>query len=625
MKRMLLCQLVLLSIVSSVALAIQSPTNLISLTGDKSVILHWDPIINGNLSGYRVYRSTTGAGGPFTLLNSSVLTSPGYCDVSSLVVNGQTNFYYATAVDTSSNESPPSISLSALPHLFATTNEFLDYVQQACFDFFWYAANPFNGLVPDSSSPGSDCSIAAVGFGLTAIGIGVDHGWITRSQAGARVLTTLNTFWQNPQGTNTSGTIGYQGWFYHFLNMNTALRTSDSNDELSSIDTAWLLTGVLYVKQYFNGTNATETLIRATADALFNRVNWTFMSRGTNSVAMGWLPQSGFTTFGKWVGYNEAMALYLLGLGTATNPLPASAWDVWTSGYTFGTFYGQTYVPFPPLFGHQYSECWIDYRFLADAYMNSHDLTYFENSRRAALAEVTYCSQFAPPQYNYTTTIWGLTACETPSGYGARGLPPQGIDDGTIAPTAAGGAIAFTPEYSVPSLMAFYNRFRTHIWTQYGYLDAFNLYDSWYAPDVLGIDQGPIVIMIENYRTQKVWQYFMANAEIQRGLQRAGFVTLPFMAVSTPQPLPAQGAISLSWTASSNRFYQVEYSPDLFTWQFSPGFVQATNDGVFTWLDTGPPVTVAAPFTVSQRFYRVFQMGPTNNPMLTPLAFGTRF
>jgi hypothetical protein len=297
---------------------------------------------------------------------------------------------------------------------------------------------------------------------------------------------------------------------------------------------------------------------------------------------------------------------------------------VWTSGYTFGTFYGQTYVPFPPLFGHQYSECWIDYRLLADAYMNSHNLTYFENSRRAALAEVAYCGQTPPPQVGYSSIIWGLTACDgpPPNGYAARGLPP-GPDDGTIAPTAAGGAIAFTPEYSVPTLMAFYSRFRTHIWTQYGFLDSFNLGESWYDTDELGIDQGPIVIMIENYRTQGVWQRFMANAEIQRGLQRAGFVTLPFMAVNTPEPIPAQGAINLSWAASSNRYYQVEYSSNLLNWAFSPGFVQATNDGAFNWVDTGPPVTVSTPSATPVRFYRVFQMGPTNTPMLTPLAVGT--
>src|SRR5438445_2713091 len=174
---------------------------------------------------------------------------------------------------------------SAVPHLFASDDQFLDYVQQTSFDYFWYGANPANGLAPDRSATGSACSIAAVGFGLTAIGIGVDHGWITRTQAVARVLTTLNTFLQGPQGPGASGVIGYKGWFYHFLDMNSALR---AGAELSSIDTALLLGGILCAKQYFNGPSADETAIRATADAIFNRVEWPFMSQGTNAVTMGW-------------------------------------------------------------------------------------------------------------------------------------------------------------------------------------------------------------------------------------------------------------------------------------------------------------------------------------------------
>jgi hypothetical protein len=169
--------------------------------------------------------------------------------------------------------------------------------------------------------------------------------------------------------------------------------------------------------------------------------------------------------------------------------------------------------------------------------------------------------------------------------------------------------LPFAPEYCVPTLQAFYTRFRKNLWSEYGFRDSFNLGDSWTDTDELGIDQGPIVIMIENYRTQKVWKLFMQNAEAQRGLQRAGFTPLPFMAL-TPQALPAQGAFSLTWTATAGRFYQVEYSPDLLTWGASPGFVQATNSGPFNWLDAGPPVTVSAPPVTPQRFYRVFQLGP---------------
>ena len=489
MKRTLVLQILLLAAASKFAFAIPAPTGVISLAGDQSVVLHWDRSPDVGLAGYRSYRSTTGTGGTFSLLNSSLLTGPGYCDLSSEVVNGQTNFYYVTAVDTNSQESLPSATLGVLPHPFASDDEFLDYLQQTSFDYFWYSANPANGLVPDRSASDSACSIAAVGFGLTAIGIGVDHGWVARTQAVARVLTTLNTFLQKPQGPAATGVIGYKGWFYHFLDMNTALR---SGAELSSIDTTLLLAGILYAKQYFNGPSAEEASIRSVADAIVNRVDWTFMSRGTNTVAMGWQPTSGFTGYINWIGYNEAMFLYCLGLGTATNPLPASAWSAWTSGYAWGTNYGQSYLTFGPLFGHQYSHCWIDFRHIADPYMNSHNNTYFENSRRAALAQVAYCS--TAPHLGYSSTIWGLTACDgpPPNGYRARGLPPDGSDDGTIAPTAAGGALPFTPEYSLPTLRAFYSRFRTHIWTEYGFRDAFNLGLGWYTPMSWALTRDPL-------------------------------------------------------------------------------------------------------------------------------------
>ena len=586
--------------------AINSPTNVVIVAGDQSVVFHWDRVLDPTLAGYRVYRSTTGPGGPFTLLTASVIMDPGYCDISAKAINGQTNYYYATAVDNSSVESGPSMLAGAVPHPFASDDEFLDYVQETCFFYFWYSANPVNGLVPDRSAAGSACSIAAVGFGLTAVGIAADHGWITRTQAVARVLTTLNTFLNGPQGTNTTGVIGYQGWFYHFLDMNTGLRVSS---ELSSIDTALLLGGILYSKQYFNGDSPDETAIRAEADAIFNRVNWQFFSQGSNSVAMGWQPTSGFSGYGTWVGYNEGMILYLLGMGTATNPLPASSWNTWTSGYTYGTFYGQTFVPFPPLFGHEYSHCWIDFRHMSDPYMTSHNSTYFENSRRASLAQITYSG--TAPHVGYSTLIWGLTACDgpPPNGYSARGLPPVGLDDGTIAPTAAGGAMAFVPEYSLPTLEAFYSRYRSRIWTAYGFRDAFNLGQGWYDTDELGIDQGPIVIMIENYRNQHVWQLFMQNPEIQRGMAAAGFVSLPLVNVGL-QSVSNQTAFDLSWNSSTGRYYQVEYSPDLLHWQGSPGFVQATNGGTVSWVDSGPPTTLIAPSNAPTRFYRVYQLGP---------------
>jgi hypothetical protein len=595
------------AIALNTALAIQAPTGLVIFSGDRSVILHWEPNTETNLAGYNVYRALTNTG-PFTI-QTNLATMRGYCDL--LVNDGQTYFYEVTALTTTSQESPPSAVVSAVPAPFASDDAFLDYLQEANFDYFWYLANPANGLVPDRTAVGSVCSIAAVGFGLTAIGIGIDHGWISRTQGAARVTTTLNTFLQGPQGTNTSGIIGYNGWFYHFLDMGTALRAP--NSELSSIDTALLLAGILYAKQYFNDTNATETSIRTMADAIFNRVNWNFMSRGTEAVSTGWLPTTGFSGYGFWQGYDEGMIIYLLGLGTATNPLPALGWSYWTSGYTWATNYGEAYIPFPPLFGHEYSHCWVDFRHIADVYMNSHSSTYFENSHRAALAQQAYCIADPLGWVGYSSLVWGLTASDdppppAPHGYTAHGAPPAQNDDGTITPTAAGGAISFASEIALPTLKYFYSQFRLHIWTEYGFRDAFNFSVQWYDTDELGIDQGPIVIMIENYRTQRVWQLFQQNPEIQRGVQRAGFVSLPFVLVAL-QTQESQNSVTLTWAATAGRTYQVEYSPDLFSWFTAPtGEVTATNS-IASWTDTGPPGTTTAPFGVSQRFYRVFQYG----------------
>src|SRR5438445_7459655 len=387
MKRILFFAIPFLASCGDLATAIEAPIGFVSRAGDQSIVLHWEKSSDPGLAGYRVYRSLSNSG-PFVLQNTSLLTSPGFSDVTANIVNGQTNFYQVTAVAGSSQESLPSPTLAVIAHPFTNDNEFLDYVQQTSFDYFWYLANPANGLVPDRTARGSACSIAAVEFGLTAIGIGIDHGWISRTQGVSRVLTTLNTLLQGPQGTNATGVIGYKGWFYHFLDMNTALRAG--GPELSSIDTALLLGGILYAKQYFDGTNAAETSIRAMADAIFNRVDWNWMAQGTDAVAMGWQPTTGFSGFGNWIGYNEGMIINCLGLGAATNPLPASAWSRWTSGYTWATNYGFAFVPFPPLFGHQYSHCWIDFRHIADSYMNGHNSTYFENSRHARSAILRY-------------------------------------------------------------------------------------------------------------------------------------------------------------------------------------------------------------------------------------------
>jgi hypothetical protein len=342
MDRRHVCQILALAAAIPTAAGVEAPTNLVSCAGDLSIVLHWDPVSDPTLSGYNVYRSLDSTG-PFVLLNTSLLTSPGFCDLQ--VSDGETNLYEITSVDADTGEGPHSTALAAVANPFTNNDQLLDYLQETDFDYFWYWANPANGLVPDRSESSSTCSISAVGFGLTAIGIGIDHGWITRAQGVARVTTTLNTFLNGPQGPAASGTIGYNGWFYHYLDMNTAVR---ANSELSSIDTTFLLAGILYAKQYFNGTNAGETAIRTMASAIFNRVDWNWMAQGTNAVSMAWYPTTGFDS-ANWVGYDEAMILYCLGLGSTVYPLPASAWTQWTTGYVWATNYGQAYVQFPSM------------------------------------------------------------------------------------------------------------------------------------------------------------------------------------------------------------------------------------------------------------------------------------
>jgi len=461
------------------------------------------------------------------------------------------------------------IALGATEGRAQTTAALLDTVQRRSFFYFWNEANPANGLIKDRSTAGSPASIAAVGFGLSAICVGADHGWVTREAAGERVRTTLQTFWTGSQGSAASGTIGYKGFFYHFLNMNTALRFVEwSNVELSSIDTALLLAGVLDAKQYFTGGDTTETRIRELADSIYRRVDWEFMRDGQLGLRMGWLPTTGFADFGLWRGYNEAMILYLLALGSPTYPVPTTTWNFWLTGYQWATQYGQTYIIFPPLFGHQYSHCWVDFRYWRDAYNRSKGITYFENSRRATLAQRAYAAANPSGWVGYSDSLWGLTASDIKNGYLARGAPPPQNDDGTITPTAPIGSIAFAPDEVVPVVRNLYQNYPL-LWGPYGFRDAFNLSlePVWYDTDYLGIDQGPIVLMIENHLYSSVWERFMLNPEIVTGLQRANFTVVtgvegppgprPELLVwSQPNPftrsttvhfrLPAAGAVRLA-------------------------------------------------------------------------------
>lgn len=435
---------------------------------------------------------------------------------------------------------------------------FLDTLQRRTFDWFWETTNPANGLVPDRWPTRSFSSVAAVGFGLTAYAVGVERGWITRDQARDRVLTTLRFFWNAPQGTASSGVTGNRGFFYHFLDMDTGRRFATV--ELSTIDTGLLLGGVLFCREYFDRPHPVEMEIRAFADSLFLRVDWAWALDGEPSLSMGWRPdpapyqnERGFIT-SRWIGYNEAMILYAMAVGSPTHPIPASSWNAWTSGYRWDRFQGQDFVQFGPLFGHQYSHVWIDFRGIQDSYMRGRGIDYFENSRRATLSQRAYAIANPGGWRDYSADIWGLTASDGPLDttmvvdgrsrsfhtYWARGAGAQEItDDGTLAPTAAAGSVPFAPEITIPALIAMREKYGDDLFAQYGFLDAFNPTlrtpgiplrhgrivpgTMWVDGDYLGIDQGPILLMIENYRTELVWRYMRKNKYIVDGLCRIGF------------------------------------------------------------------------------------------------------
>ncbi len=457
--------------------------------------------------------------------------------LSSLLLTGSTSCVRPTAPRTAATDTTAAALV-------------LDDLQHRTFGYFWDLSDPQTGLTPDRWPSKSFSSIAAVGFALTAYPIGIEHAWISRAQGTERTLNTLKFFWHSKQGSTATGVTGYRGFYYHFLDMTTGLRFEQV--ELSTIDTALLLGGVLFCQSYFDGTDPKEQAIRAYADSLYARVEWTWIQPNPPRVNHRWRPEDGFAPH-NWSGYDESMLLYVLALGSPTHPIDASAWPAFTSTNRWAEFYGQTHVNFEPLFGHQYSHVWIDFRGIQDPYMRAKGIDYFENSRRATYSQRAYAMANPNGWAGYGANLWGISASDGPLDstfvvggrsrtfhtYWARGVGVQEIrDDGTLAPTAAGGSIAFAPEIAIPALVEMKRRFGDNLYGRYGFLDAFNPTLTtvlktqhgkvvpgvgWFDGDWLGIDQGPIVAMIENYNSQLVWKTTRKNPHIVRGLKRAGF------------------------------------------------------------------------------------------------------
>jgi hypothetical protein len=399
----------------------------------------------------------------------------------------------------------PPLALPAFS-LSPEDDDFLNELEKANFLFFKEQVSPKTGMVKDRCNvhvedKGVVASIAATGFGLTALCIGNQRGFITTTEALERVFVALRFLWKKVPH--------HRGFFYHFANINTGERVWDS--EISSVDTAILLCGILTCRQHFRHPDVAQL-----ADLIFSRVDWTWLSEDTSLLPHGWTPEIGFLP-SRWDYYSELMMMYLLGLGSAAHPLREETWNAWKR-LTF-EYDGLRYIgAFAPLFVHQYSQAWFDFRGKRDKYAD-----YFQNSIVATEVHRRFCLELSSQFPNYSDDLWGITASDSDKGYVIWGGPPAfGPIDGTVVPSASSGSLPFLPQATIRVLKAIRSRYGS-AWTKYGFVNAFNPQRNWYDNDVIGIDTGITMLMAENLRTGFVWQTFMKTAEAQRGMQRAGF------------------------------------------------------------------------------------------------------
>lgn len=416
------------------------------------------------------------------------------------------------------------------------TNEELLRLQSDTFKYFADEVNLENGLIPDNTRPGAPSSIAAVGFALTAYPIAVERKYLTRADAIRRTLTTLRFFYDSPQGKEPDAT-GYKGFYYHFLDMKTGRRAG--NCEISTIDSTYVFAGALTAATYFNRDTKNEREIRTLAESLYRRADWHWAQHGALTVSHGWRPERGFIRY-RWQGYSEALILYVLGLASPTFPLPAESYAAWTRTYKWKKLYGQEFLYAGPLFIHHLSHMWIDFRDIQDDYMRRKSIDYFENSRRAIYAQQAYAVRNPRKFAGYDRYSWGITATDGPGpaerringrrvrffAYKARSIP-YGPDDGTLAPWGVATSLPFAPEIVLPSLHKL-NEDYPEMSSEYGFKCSYNPTfavngKGWVSKGYFGLDQGPIVMMIENYRTGFIWQLTRSCPYIVTGLRRAGF------------------------------------------------------------------------------------------------------
>ncbi|KWT91648.1 MULTISPECIES: glucoamylase family protein [unclassified Variovorax] len=422
-----------------------------------------------------------------------------------------------------------------------TVDAVLENLQRDTFGYFLHETNPANGLVVDKTAANWPASITATGLALACYPVSVERGFIPRSAAVERTLATLRFFWSSPQGPAPDAT-GYHGFYYHFLDMQTGRRAWQCG--LSTIDSAFLLTGALTAGIYFDADTADEREIRMLGDALYRHADWQWAQNQGPTVTHGWKPESGFLDY-RWEGYDEALLLYIVGLGSPSHALPLQSYAAWASTYRWEHCYGQDYLYAGSLFTHQLSHVWIDFRGIQDAFMRDKGIDYFENSRRATLVQQQYAIENPRKFDGYGSHCWGITASEGPGqamlkvngierqyfDYLARGVP-YGPDDGTLAPWAVAASLPFAPDVVLPTLDYCIHQAELTEFNSYGFKASFNPshpgapgnpYGWWVSQWHFGLNQGPIVLMIENYRSGLLWQLIRNCSYIAAGLRRAGF------------------------------------------------------------------------------------------------------
>ena len=419
------------------------------------------------------------------------------------------------------------------------TEQDLNRLQLTTLQYYLHESNPTNGLIRDKTETSAPASIAAVGLALASLPIFVERGVVAREFAPELALKRLRFFRDSPHGPQPDAT-GYKGFYYHFLDMKSGRRVW--NCELSTIDSAFLFAGMLTCAAYFDADTAEEGEVRRLAAEVYARADWQWALNGGPALSHGWRPESGFIPH-YWTGYDEALLVYFLGLGSPSFPLPSESYAAYCSTYQWREIYGREVLYSGPLFTHQLSHLWIDFRGIRDGFMREHNTDYFENSRQATYVHQAYAVDNPRGFAGYGEHCWGITATDGPGwlkrvvngierefyDYVARGAP-DGPDDGTLAPWVVLASLPFAPEIVIPTIN---HMAHLHIGvnSRYGFKPSFNqtceVPDSptgwWVTPYHFGVDQGPVILMIENYRTGLIWNIMRRSPYIVSGLKRAGF------------------------------------------------------------------------------------------------------